>query len=281
MPNFSTHHSAESVKMLLIADSGAGKTGSLSDLANHGYKLRILDFDNGLDVLKFFVDKDKLENINYHTLQDDIKFGTNGRPKIDNKGSLAFVDGMKLLNEWTQEDEDGNEIENLGRPQDWGSDTVLVIDSVTMMCESAMRSVLNMNARYGQTAQIQDWGEAIRLTEQVLALMMGFTKCHVIFTSHISYIGDEGNAKGYPSVLGQKLPPKVGRYFNTVIRLHTVGKGSKVQRVFRTISEGNIELKTPAPTIIPPEVPIEPENDGGLWRIFETIRTGEWPNDGA
>ena len=51
MPALGQHQSSDIVKMLFIGPSGAGKTGALASLASAGYNLRILDMDNGLDVL--------------------------------------------------------------------------------------------------------------------------------------------------------------------------------------------------------------------------------------
>src|SRR5262252_9685406 len=51
MPGLEDHQSNDFVKMLLIGDAQAGKTGSLVSLVKAGYRLRILDFDNKLDVL--------------------------------------------------------------------------------------------------------------------------------------------------------------------------------------------------------------------------------------
>ena len=57
MPSLDQHQSNDFVKLLLIGDSKAGKTGSLISLVKAGYKLRILDLDNLLDVLKYFIMK--------------------------------------------------------------------------------------------------------------------------------------------------------------------------------------------------------------------------------
>ncbi len=52
MPTLDQHQSAEVVKVLVIADSGAGKSGLIGSLANAGYRCFIADMDNGLDVLR-------------------------------------------------------------------------------------------------------------------------------------------------------------------------------------------------------------------------------------
>jgi hypothetical protein len=51
MPSLDKHQSSEFTKLLLEGDSGSGKTGSLASLVAAGFKLRVLDMDNGLDSL--------------------------------------------------------------------------------------------------------------------------------------------------------------------------------------------------------------------------------------
>jgi hypothetical protein len=125
MPSLKDHQSNEFTKILLIGDAKSGKTGSLVSLVRAGYKLRILDFDNLLDVLKYMVQAecpDKLDNVEFVTLRDKrktIDTGTilDGKPK-------AFVTGMKLLDHWKYTDENDIPVD-LGKPSEWGSDCIL------------------------------------------------------------------------------------------------------------------------------------------------------------
>ena len=74
MPSLAQHQSNEFTKLLIEGDSGSGKTGALASLVGAGYKLRILDMDNGLDSLKSFVMKDcpdKIDNVEFRTLRDE------------------------------------------------------------------------------------------------------------------------------------------------------------------------------------------------------------------
>ena len=61
MPILSNHQSSEFTKLLLMGDSKSGKTGSLAPLTRK-YKLRILDYDNGLDALAQVVKRTPLPN---------------------------------------------------------------------------------------------------------------------------------------------------------------------------------------------------------------------------
>ena len=76
MPSLANHQSNQFTKLLLIGDAKSGKTGSLVSLVKAGYKLRILDFDNLLDILKFKVMEecpDKLDNVSSSRSATPIK----------------------------------------------------------------------------------------------------------------------------------------------------------------------------------------------------------------
>src|SRR5947207_14204487 len=98
MTNLANHHSSHIVKLLYIGDSGTGKTGSLTSLVKGGYKLRILDCDNGLDVLVQFIMRDcpdKIKNVDYETRRDKFKASPVG-PVISGS-PRAFIDCLGLL----------------------------------------------------------------------------------------------------------------------------------------------------------------------------------------
>ena len=85
MTSLAEHQSSEFTKLLLIGDSGSGKTGSLSSLVKAGYKLRVLDMDNGLDSLRLYCKRDcpdKLGNVEFRTLRDKMKSSPIG-PVVD------------------------------------------------------------------------------------------------------------------------------------------------------------------------------------------------------
>ena len=72
----------------------------------------------------------------------------------------------------------------------------------------------------------------------------------------------------YPSTLGQKLPPKIGGYFNTILQTERVGSGPRAARVIKTVPSDDVDVKFPAPVGKKPEYPIM-----GLWDIIQTIRS--------
>ena len=109
MPTLSHHQSNEFTKLLIEGDSGSGKSGSLASLVKAGYKLRILDFDNGLEPLKQFILRDcpdKIDNVEFVSLRDVRKAGPEG-PTVTS--AKAFMKGVKLLDKWKYTNDDGTE----------------------------------------------------------------------------------------------------------------------------------------------------------------------------
>ena len=123
MPSLANHQSNEFTKMIIMGDSSSGKTCSLALLAKD-YKLRILDMDNLLDPLKYFILRDcpdKIDNVDYITLRDTYK-ATKSGPVIDGIPS-AFTEALKILTDWPGQ----------GPPSDWGPGKILVIDPLSRL----------------------------------------------------------------------------------------------------------------------------------------------------
>ena len=169
MANISQHKSTSVTKLLLVGDSGSGKTSALASLANAGKKLRILDFDDGLDILSEYLTPEAVSRVSYVTLRDSL-----GQAN-------AFRRGAQLLATW----KDGEE--NFGSVKEWGDDTVLVIDSLTLMGEAALRGALVFNNKKPTEQPTQpEWGTAARDVQNILQYITGDeVKCNVVVTSHI------------------------------------------------------------------------------------------------
>lgn len=269
MPSLADHQSNTTTKLLLIGDAKSGKTGSLVSLVKAGYKLRILDLDNLLDVLKYMILNEcpeKIANVDFVTLRDKRKAGPNG-PMIIGMPS-AFSKTLKLVDEWKYKGEDGNEDINLGRPDEWGSDTILVLDSLSRLCDAAY-DYYEATAPRGKTGEYDGravYGSAQDGVESLLAHLTSRTfACNVIVIAHVQYqeLGD-GTTKGFPQGVGQKLSPKIPQYFPSVI-LYT-NKGGK--RTIQTNSTPLIDLANPKPFEMEKSYPIET----GLAQFFEVLR---------
>lgn len=262
MPTLAQHQSNNFIKMLICGDSKSGKTGALASLVAAGYSLRILDFDNGLDVLKQFILKEcpeKIDNVEYQTLRDKRKSSPTG-PIIDGV-PRAFVDAIKLLDRWKFGDVD------LGVPAAWGEGCILVLDSLTFFADAAFdfREPLvprSRDGRYDIRAVYKDAQDAV---ENVLALLTSeHFRTNVIVISHVRYVDNpDGTKKGYPTAVGSALSPTIPRYFNTLIRCNA--------KHFETVSSPMFDLATPKPFGVEARYPIST----GLAQIFEALRAKE------
>ena len=274
MPSLSQHQSLKYIKALYMGDPGSGKTGSLVSLLKAGYKLRIYDFDNLLGSLVQYAQKDapdKVSNVAFQTFTDkmkglDVPVVMNGAsmkviPFVDGQPK-AFADAMKQLNYWKTPAED------LGKPQDWGEDTVVVIDSLTTMAAACFRYVQYMNpsAREPQTYYFS----AQQLLMQVIALLCSEQfHANVLVLAHIAYDQNQMNlTKGFPRSIGSALNQQIGAYFNCVLMCESSGSGERVKRVIRTNSTGIVDLKNPVSFKVPDTIPIE----SGLADFFKAVK---------
>jgi hypothetical protein len=251
MANISKHKSTSVTKLLLCGDSGSGKTSALASLANAGKKLRILDYDDGLDILPEFLKPEAVNNVSYVTLRDSLA-------QAD-----SFRRGARLLSHWKDGDED------LGHVKEWGEDTVLVIDSLTLMGEAALRAALVFNNKKPtEQASQPEWGAAARDVQNIIQYITGDeVKCNVVVTTHMQYMeGDMGVSKAYPTSVGSKLSTKIGRYFNCVCRIDTRSSSKGTERTLRTMSDHKMDLKVTSPSLIEPNIQLD------LNELFNSIQ---------
>lgn len=268
MPSLAEHQSNNLTKLLLIGDAKSGKTGSLVSLVEAGYKLRILDMDNLLDILKYCIMEkcpDKLGNVEFRTLRDIRKASPTG-PVISGNPK-AFQDAIKMLDRWKYKADDGSEID-LGSPSEWGPDCILILDSLSRFCDAAydFREPLTPRGKSGDYDARATYGDAQDAVEYVLATLTSKSfATNVIVIAHIQYMDlPDGTKKGFPQGVGQKLSPKIPQYFPSVV-LYT-NEGGK--RTLKTNSTPLIDLANPRPFAMEKSYPIET----GLAQFFEVLR---------
>jgi len=281
------------IKGLILGDSGAGKTGALASLAKAGYRLIIADFDNGITPLLMQLEGDKvaLSNLYYEIFTN--RMITSGGVILPLGLPLAFSRLLDAMHRWKFGK--GDQAYNLGPISKWGPDTVFCLDSLTFFGRAAMLHTQAMNNSLGVHPHPGLYGHAMGLMEDYLALLYDEgIKCHVLVNSHI-LMQDDAEAesdlptpestdkfdkpmkkkKGVPMALGDKLPPKVGTYFNTCVRVKTRGRGASTKRVIRTTTEGVVGLKFPKGL---KPFPDEVDISNGLARIFKYLRGGVEPS---
>lgn len=268
MASLSNHQSNNFVKLLALGDSKSGKTGSLVSLVKAGYKLRILDFDNLLDVLKYYVMKEcpeNIDNVEFRSLRDSYKGSDTGT--IISGTPKAWTTSLKMLNNWKYT-EDGAEVD-LGVPGDWGPDCILVIDSLSRWCDAAYNFHEMMTPKGKNSGEADGravYGNAQRDIEKQLATLTSDSfATNVIVICHGMYMDlNDGSKKIFPQGMGQKLSPKIPTYFPNYLRY----KNSAGTRTITTVSDPMIDLATTRPFAMEKSYPIST----GLADIFATLK---------
>lgn len=255
------------VKMILLGEAGSGKTGALTSLVGAGYNLRILDFDNNVDPLAKFVKHefpDKIGNVEFRTLTDKLKSSQMG--PISDGMPTAFVEGIKMLDNWRYTDPKGKAVD-LGPPAKWGSKCILVIDSLTFFSDAAFSWAEAMNP--GAKDKRAIFFTAQQAIEKMLAMLKGGTfECHVIVLAHVRYeTRQDGTVKGFPNSVGSALGPVIPAYFTSIAMMESTGQGNDVKRTIRTMPTAMIDLRNPAPFSMAGSLPIKT----GLADFFKTV----------
>lgn len=265
MPKLSSLANSPLVKLAYIGDSGTGKTGSLVSLVKAGYKLHVLDMDNGLPILNQYVNKecpDRLADIDYVSFQDPYVFTQSG--PIINGNPTAYVNALKSLTKW----EDGS------TPAAWGPEHILVIDSFTHLARAAYEWAKGMNptAKSGKEQDGRMWYHTGQQSlYQVLSMIKSDDfKSNAIVISHIKYDTDEDGhrTKGYMNGLGTAMGPILPSFFNNLVLAQREGNPGNFRRVIRMAPTELIDLKTAAPFKFGETLPLE----SGLATIFAKLK---------
>ena len=278
MATLSNHQSNTATKLLLIGDAKSGKTGSLVSLVAAGYRLRILDLDNLLDILKYKILDECpsfIDNVEFRTIRDKYKSGPSGAA-LDGKPS-AWINAVRMLDNWKYTDEDGSEVD-LGKPALWGADTILVVDSLSRLCDAAydFHESIIPRGKSGDFDGRAVYGNAQDDVEKVLAMLTSRSfNTNLIVIAHGIYQDlPDGTTKIFPQGVGQKLSPKIPQYFANYIRYKNVGG----KRVMQLTSDPMIDLANTRPDAFKEKtLPIET----GLAEFFAALREAPAKEEGS
>src|SRR3990167_1679745 len=189
MPKLNQLSSAHLVKAMLIGEPGSGKPGSLAALANAGYPLRLINLDPEGNVasLAQFADGTSAANVHVVSLEDRMKVGSK-RTEVIGVPSV-FPRAFNLLDWWKGKEPDGTEFD-LGKPSEWGADTVLAIDGLSGLNTAIMNWIMAADGKMGQRPGVQHWEAASSCEGMFLQKAAGqHIGCHVLVMSHIKLIG--------------------------------------------------------------------------------------------
>lgn len=272
------------VRMMIAGYPGSAKTGSLVSLLNAGYKLRILDYDGNIEPLLQYTNPDMLHNLDVVHLEDKMRQGLKFMEPI--AAPAAYVNGLRLIDHWKYKEPDGTEID-LGKPREWGCDTVMVLDSNTRMGDAAMLRAEGLMNRTPMNRTDSLWGFAMNLQDAFLKYITSSSHpFHVIVITHLKMISPKDFRKGdsdltqklkeqvadlvptrlYPRALGQALSPEIGGLVPIIYQaLNKEIPGEKVKQILTAVPRPELDLKVPAN--LPKELPIET----GLLEIFKAL----------
>lgn len=281
------------IRMILEGDSGAGKTGSIVSLIAAGYYVRFLDLEGKLRVVAEYVYSSKSQYAE-QLKEIDLSKAFDAITITDAEGSAAWSKIRDVTKNWP----------NFGKPSEWGSDTILVIDSNTALTFHAMRYTQRMNNHSVESKGpewLRDLGEAQRLVEQYLtAICSSLFHCHVILITHLQPMGDNMDGvfvnpspipittkdnktaspppppqriRQFPLAMGRALTPKIPRLFGDIYL--AVEEGPQ-RRIYTTPKDGAI-VKSSAPLSVKPYYSLST----GLAEIFQELRRGAVPQKAA
>lgn len=235
---------APSIAMLLVGDPGAGKTGALASLANAGFELRIIDFDNNLAPLISYVDPDKQHLVSAHSLAERVKFDPKTMKAKIGANPKAFSRAMQALDNWNFDD---TTLPKLSA-EDAGPGVIYILDSLSLMSKTALNWCMAQEGRLGGQPQIQDWGAGGRWVNSFIeALVSEYVGAHVIVITHLTAIEHEsGLSKFFPKALSKGTDTEVAKYFDRMLLLESSGSGDNVKRVIRTKATTMFPTKDPS-----------------------------------
>lgn len=245
-------------KVMLIGDSGSGKTGALASLAIAGYHLHIVDMDDGLSPLAHILRAtapEALDRVDFQSFRDSYRTQA-GELRVV-RPATAYQSAAKCLDKWLDD----------SKPAEWGPQHVFVVDSLTLLGRAALAQAETLAP--GAKDRRQWFFAAQQALENYLAVLFGPDfATNVVVLTHITDIElNDGSRKGFPSAIGQALSRHIAKYLNDLFIVETKGVGANVRRVIRTVPNGMTDAKTAA-IGLEKELPIET----GLATIFAALR---------
>lgn len=233
------------VNVLLAGGSGTGKTHSIRTLCDAGIEVFVLFTEPGMEVLAD-VPSDKLHwryikpaSPSFASMIDSAKKINTFTQKMlsdltdINKTKYAnFIDILSSLDNFTCQ----RTGKSYGSVEEWGPERAIVIDSLSGLSIAAM----NLGTGSKPVKSIADWGIAMDNLERLIIKLCVDTSAVFVLTAHLEREKDEitGGTMMMPSTLGQKLAPKLPRFFSDVIHVKRV-----LDKFTWSTTTSNVDLK--------------------------------------
>lgn len=220
------------VNVMLMGPSGTGKTYSIRTWLEAGVTPFCIFTEPGFEVLGDVPETklhwhyippatadwgsmiDSAEKINQLSFESLTKLSD-----INKRKHSQFIEVLRCLSNFTCQ----RTGEQFGPVDSWGTDRVLVVDSLSGLNIMAMNLVVGSKP----VKSMSDWGVAQDNLERLVQKLCMDTRCHFVLIAHSERETDEvlGGSKIMASTLGKKLAPKLPRFFSDVI--FAVKEGSK------------------------------------------------------
>lgn len=222
--------------VLLYGQAGTGKTVSILTLLKAGQKIRFQGLEsNAFNGMQFAKDKWLAEGHKIpegalaiakplqpkRSLADLIKTTDMAvktplktqRAAIDAKKGdyTGFLNAVKSVNNFI----DAETGVDYGSSEDWGDDTTLVIDGLTMLSEMIMAHNIGGKVAINQA----EWGVAQVVLKNFLRLLTEQLRCNIILVAHPKKETDlaVGGTKIYPASLGAAMDNWLSTIFTDVV----------------------------------------------------------------
>lgn len=248
----------------------------MASLLDAGYTLRYLDFDANPQSLLAFSSSAGRARLQIVECRDAAAIAPNGA--ISTGTNEAVPTALKALNKWPLDE---------SKAADWGEKDILVVDSGSVMAESALRRSLALNGRAGKRPQFGDFTNAHDSISNFLLFSKSALKCHFIMLTHLFLMGPnlgaediendslrerviEKKLEGSDNVPWKLAPKTVGRalhdmakHFSGVVYVTTRGP---VRKLVLRPTDG-VDAGVPVAGL-PPDLPLET----GMAKIFEASK---------
>lgn len=232
-------------KSIVIGESGTGKTHSLMTLIPAGQKLRLVSIENNsLNVIKKAIKeyqvkvrakkvppiqegqlgvmipgKPKLGLADFHKAQKENLGKTTDvvmkQTDPKKKDYTRFIEVVESTVSFT----DSLSGENMGLISDWGEDTTLALDSLTILCEAIKQHTIGGKVAISQP----EWGMMQTTLKGYLRILTDDLLCNLVLLAHPVKEVDPnmGVTRIYPANLGVALNGEIPAMFTESIWAYT------------------------------------------------------------
>lgn len=215
-------------KVILMGDSGTGKTYSIRTLLDAGITPFVIFTEPGMEVLGDILDKIHWKyippgQVGWEGLGNIAKMintlDYEGVAKMRDSNKTKYQELLRII-EQCNDFVDQND-EHFGDVMTWGTDRALVIDSLSGLNDMASQLTVGGKPVKG----MQDWQVAQNMLKFFIDKLTTQCKCTFILMTHLAREKDEitGGTTLMVSTLGQKLAPELPKYFSDAIQAIRTG----------------------------------------------------------